>query len=136
MTRENALRLRGVIEKAVQSLDDNTALTVVNLYPSWSGGTAYEPGYKVRFGQKLYRCVTGHTSQADWSPDAAATLWEVIDETHTGTLEDPIPYDGNMALTSGLHYIQDGAIYRCTADTINPVYQSLRELVGIYTEEV
>ena len=61
-------------------------------------------------------------------------LWEQINETHAGTLDDPIPYDGNMALESGKHYIQDGAIYLCTRDTGFPVYNALADLVGVYVE--
>ena len=27
-------------------------------------------------------------------------------------------------------------VYRCTRDTVNPVYNALSELVGLYVEEV
>ena len=49
--------------------------------------------------------------------------------------EDPIPYNGNMALESGKYYLQNSKIYRCTRDTVNPVYNALSELVGLYVEE-
>lgn len=39
-----------------------------------------------------------------------------------------------MALESGKYYSQSGAVYLCTRDTVNPVYQLLNELVGIYVE--
>ena len=136
LTAEEVSRMLIAAQINTLAVDDNTALRMLEFYPEWSADTAYESGYKVRFGQKLYRCVIGHTSQADWSPDVAATLWEVIDETHAGTMEDPIPYDGNMELEQGKYYMQNYEIYLCNRDTINPVYQSLRELVGIYTEEV
>ena len=60
---------------------------------------------------------------------------EEICETHDGTQYDPIPYDGNMALESSKYYIQDYAIYRCTRDTINPVYNDLADLIGLYVEK-
>ena len=53
-----------------------------------------------------------------------------------GTLADPIPYSGNMALENGKHYIQNGVIYICIRDTVNPVYHALSELVGVYVEAV
>ena len=62
--------------------------------------------------------------------------WESIDETHTGDQYDPIPYEGNMALVSGLYYSQDGEVYLCNRDTGIAVYNALSELVGIYVEEV
>ena len=49
---------------------------------------------------------------------------------------DPIPYDGNMALMAGLYYIQNGVTYLCNRDTINPVYNALVDLVGVYVEAV
>ena len=116
------------------AVDDQTALRMREYYPAWAAGQAYAVGYKVQFGGKLYKVVTAHTSQADWTPDTAVTLFERIDETHDGTQYDPIPYDGNMALTYGLYYTQDGVVYRCTRDTGNPVYNALADLVGIYVE--
>ena len=51
-------------------------------------------------------------------------------------MADPIPYDGNMALEAGKYYIQDYVIYLCNRDTVNPVYNPLAELVGLYVETV
>lgn len=116
------------------TVDDNTALRMLEFYPAWSVGTAYTVGYKVKRNGKLWRVLQAHTSQTGWEPETAASLWEQIDETHAGTLDDPIPYDGNMALTSGLYYVQDWVIYKCTRDTGNPVYHALSELVGLYVE--
>lgn len=119
------------------SVDDNTALRMLDFYPEWASGQAYTAGHKVQYGGKLWRCVQAHTSQSGWEPSTAtASLWEQINETHDGTLEDPIPYSGNMALTSGLYYIQDYTIYLCTRDTGNPVYNPLAELVGIYVNNI
>lgn len=136
MKRSEVLKLRKIIELSVQSLEDETALQAVTLYPAWETDTAYETGYKVQYSDKLYRCIQAHTSQAGWEPETAASLWEVINETHSGTIDDPIPYDGNMALEQGKYYVQDGVVYLCTRDTVNPVYGSLESLVGLYVEEV
>ena len=116
------------------SVDDNTALRMVNFYPEWTSGTEYAVGFKVQRNGKLWRVVQAHTAQDGWQPENAASLWEQVNETHTGELYDPIPYDGNMALESGKHYIQNGAIYLCTRDTVNPVYNALADLVGVYVE--
>lgn len=78
MKRSEATHLRGVIEKSAQSLDDKTALTAVALHPAWASGTAYAVGYKVRFDGILYRCLTAHTAQADWTPTAAPSLWAKV----------------------------------------------------------
>ena len=118
------------------TVDDNTALRMVAFYPEWAENAEYTAEYKVQRNGKLWRCRQAHTSQAGWEPENAASLWTEICESHAGTLEDPIPYSGNMALESGKYYMQDGKVYRCTRDTGNPVYNALSELVGLYVEEV
>ena len=117
------------------TVDDQTALRMVEFYPEWAAGQAYAAGYKVQHGGKLWRCLQAHTSQSGWEPSTAtASLWEEICESHAGTKDDPIPYSGNMALTAGLYYIQNYVIYLCNRDTGNPVYNPLAELVGLYVE--
>ena len=117
------------------TVDDNTALRMLTFYPEWAADTDYTAGYKVQRSGRLWRCLQAHTSQAGWEPENAASLWTEVCESHAGTLEDPIPYSGNMALESGKYYSQDGKVYRCTRDTGNPVYNALSELVGLYVEE-
>ena len=117
------------------TVDDNTALRMVEFYPEWAENTEYTAEYKAQRNGKLWRCRQAHTSQTGWEPENAASLWTEICESHAGTLEDPIPYSGNMALESGKYYSQDNKVYRCTRDTGNPVYNALSELVGLYVEE-
>lgn len=118
------------------TVDDNTALRMKEFYPEWEPDTAYPVGHKVQRNDKLWRTVQAHTAQVGWEPENAASLWETINETHAGTLADPIPYEGNMALENGKYYIQNATIYLCNRDTINPVYNPLSELVGLYVVEV
>ena len=117
------------------TVDDNTALRMVAFYPEWTDNAEYTAEYKVQRNGKLWRCRQAHTSQTGWEPENTASLWTEISKSHAGTLDDPIPYSGNMALESGKYYMQDGKIYRCTRDTGNPVYNALSELVGLYVEE-
>ena len=136
MTRAKAKQLRQLIEQLAVTLDDETALTGIELFPMWAIGRTYAAVTdKVQRNGKLWRCRQAHTSQAGWEPENAASLWTEICESHAGTLEDPIPYSGNMALESGKYYSQNSKIYRCTRDTVNPVYNALSELVGLYVEE-
>ena len=127
-----------LIAQQINSLtvDDNTALRMLAFYPEWAADADYTVDYKVRYSGKLWRCLQAHTAQTGWEPENTPALWTEICENHAGTLDDPIPYSGNMALESGKYYIQDYAIYRCTRDTVNPVYNPLAELVGLYVETV
>jgi hypothetical protein len=118
------------------AVDDNTALRMRSYYPEWQSGQDYDVGYKVQHGDRLWRCRQAHNAIPGWEPSNAASLWEQVCESHTGAEDDPIPYEGNMALVAGLYYVQDGEWYRCIRDTGNPVYHRLEELVGLYVEKV
>ena len=60
------------------TVDDNTALRMVEFYPEWTTDTDYATGFKVQYGGKLYKCLTAHASQADWTPDASPSLWAKV----------------------------------------------------------
>ena len=136
LTTEEVTRLLISQQLNTLDVDDNTALRMLEFYPEWTAGQAYTETYKVQHGGKLWRCRQAHTSQAGQEPSIdTASLWEEVCESHDGTQADPIPYDGNMALKEGMYYVQDDVIYRCTRDTINPVYNALADLKGIYVEE-
>lgn len=119
-------------------VDDNTAVRMMGFYPTFEGiiGQTVQQGYKFTHSGKLWRVKQPSlTIQTHYPPGLGTeSLYEQVNETHDGTMDDPIPYSGNMALKSGEHYYQDGAIYRCIRDSIDPVYQPLIELVGQYVE--
>lgn len=60
------------------TVDDNTALRMLEFYPVWASDTAYSAGYKVQYGGTLYKCLQAHTAQADWTPDASHSLWAKV----------------------------------------------------------
>lgn len=138
---ERALQLRPVIEKASQSLDDSVALTAVELFPQWDklvkAGTKVIKGFRFQYENKLYR-----TEQQEYIfvnhyvPGAAGTesLFSKVDESHAGTIEDPIPYEQNMEIYKGLYYSQADVIYLCIRDSGQPLYHDLSLLVGNYVE--
>lgn len=133
---ERAKQLRPYIVKAAQNLDDADTVQAVELYDEWKPDTAYEAEYKLRRNGKVWRVLQAHTSQTGWEPENAPALFTEINEIHAGTIDDPIPYSGNMVLEKGLYYSQDGVTYLCIRDTEIPVFNPLKELVGIYVEKV
>ena len=76
--QEKARHLRPLIVKASASLPDEDALDAVELFPAWATDTAYAADERIRYGEKLYRCVQAHTSQADWTPEATPALWAEV----------------------------------------------------------
>lgn len=140
---DEAMKARPLYQKGSQYLTDQEALSVKRIYPTWdecvklgSIDTDGKTGYKFTYGDDLYSCVNANpTFQADWVPGInTAALYTRIDEMHKGTIDDPIPYGGNMALEEGKYYSQNGVTYYCFRDTVNPVYHALADLVGTYVE--
>lgn len=135
LTESEVSRLMIAQQINTLTVDDKTALRMKEFYPTWKENVSYTSGFKVQYNGKLFRCLQEHTSQTGWEPSInTASLWEEICESHDGTLDDPIPYGGNMALENGKYYMQDGMIYKCVRDTEIPVYNALNELVGLYVE--
>lgn len=62
------------------AIDDVTASEHATNFAEWRQDIQYAAGNIRRYGDKLYRCLTAHTSQADWTPDAAVSLWVNISD--------------------------------------------------------
>ena len=139
LTQEEVSRMLIAQQINTLSVDDATAYRMREFYPAWEDviGRTVDAGYKLTYQGQLYKVISAHTVQSNWIPGTGTeSLYARIDETHDGTKYDPIPYEGNMALESGKYYAQDGVTYLCTRDTVNPVYNALSELVGLYVEAV
>lgn len=115
--------------------------------PAWGEdikeGDALVKGDKFTCEGKLYAVLQDHTVLAVNAPSiATASLYVEVTPDYTeggeefGTLENPIPYEGNMALENGKYYEQEGVVYLCNRDTGIAVYQPLSALVGLYVEKV
>lgn len=61
------------------SIDEVTAGEHADLFSPWAYPVNYTKGQIRRHTDgKLYRCLEDHTSQADWTPDTAVSLWVAI----------------------------------------------------------
>lgn len=108
---ELAYKLRPYIEKAAQFLDDKDALEAPSLYPKWQEGVAYAAGFRVRYGDTLYSVLSEHTSQSDWTPDVAPSLYAKVlipDPTVIPEWEQPESTNGYM---TGDKVMYNGTVY-------------------------
>lgn len=137
-----ARNLMTATKAGIQTMDltDGESLEVKDMYPEWSEfiNKALTQGMKVQYDNKLYKVRQYIAAVLENQPPSihTAALYEEINETHAGTLEDPIPYNNNMELEEGKYYSQVGVTYLCTRSTGQAVYHNLSELVGIYVEVV
>ena len=139
MTEAEVSRL--LITRQINSLevDGNTALRMKEFYPTFDGivGQTVGKGFKFTHGGKLWQVIQPElTIQSHYAPGVGTeSLYAEVCESHEGTEDDPIPYEGNMALEEGKCYVQEYEVFRCVRDTGNPVYHSLKDLVGLYVEK-
>ena len=118
MKREHAYKLREMMHKAALSLDDGDALEAVELFPVWQIDKAYAVDERIRYGEKLYRCVQAHTSQADWTPDVTPALWtEVAKPGEIPVWKQPTGAQDAYRIGDKVHYpTKDDPVYICVSD--------------------
>lgn len=75
ITKELARKLRAFLEKMSVNATDEEALDNILAFPKWEIGKAYETGERIRYNDVLYKVLQNHTSQADWTPDTAVSLY-------------------------------------------------------------
>lgn len=109
------------------NIDESTAAQHPELFTEWDGnsvsvydGTDGEhPQTWVRGKESglLYKCRMSHTTQEDWPPERTPNMWAVVDVTHAGTIDDPIPAERGMEYEYGKYYLdpdpKHGGVYLC-----------------------
>ena len=110
MTRGKAKQLRALIEQLAVTLDDETALTGVELFPAWVVGKAYAVNDRAQYNGTLYKCVQAHTSQADWMPSATPALWKTVSvDEYPEWVQPTGAHDayniGDKVTYNGQHYV-------------------------------
>jgi hypothetical protein len=127
--------VRLAVKQARQITDDQEALEVKCLYKEFDKqiGNTLNAGEYIQHEGKLYKVLQTHVAQDVFTPgQGTESLFVVIDKEHVGTIEDPIPYEGNMELFEGKYYIENDVVYVCTRNTGAPMYNALKDLVNIY----
>ena len=105
-----------------ETLSDAQALQVPMLFDEFDGnGVAYEVGKRIMFEGVLYKVIQAHTSQADWTPAAAPSLFaKVINETIDGSIPEFEQPDSTNPYMKGDKVIFNGKVYESLID--NNVY--------------
>lgn len=69
--------VKKMLSQGAEQLSDEDALEVAALYPSWASvlGKPVEAGERIWYDGNLYKVIQAHTTQADWTPDTAASLF-------------------------------------------------------------
>lgn len=142
---QQAQAIRASMDTAALVLTDEQAAKAPRIYTTWVAGLAVKAGDRLYYPStdRLYKVVSDHTTQSDWTPDTVPALYTVIDVAHAGTQDDPIPAERGMEYVYGLYYSdpEDDKVYLCArtgeAAGGTVVLQYLpHELIGHYFTEV
>lgn len=110
MTRNEAYQFRKLLEKQSDQLSDEEILQVPVFVEHWQTNTIYEVGKRVNHNGIIYKCLTAHTSQDTWTPEAAPSLWAKVlipdpgiipeweqpDSTNTYSKGDKVTHNGKI----------------------------------------
>ena len=72
------------------NLTESQAMEIADLYEGWAAGKAYTTGKILKYGMntdgetQLYTVLQDHTSQEDWTPDTAPSLYKKVGFTGSG----------------------------------------------------
>ena len=123
ISRELAVeQLRKAIQLLINTLDEDTALEVATVYPAWKVNTYYAKGQIISYGTnsigdpQLYKVITGHTSQADWTPDTAASLFSAFGLDDDGYVIWAQPSGAHDAYKKGDIVNYKGTLYESLID--------------------
>ena len=125
-TREKALKIRALIEKAAVSLSDADALDGVMLFEKWSGDSKqYTDGQRLQYEGILYTVLQAHTSQPTWTPADAPSLfakvlitdpavvpeWEQPDSTNPYQVGDKVTHNGKTWVCNTPNNVWEPGVY-------------------------
>ena len=113
---ELAQKLRPYIEKAAASLTDEDALEAVNLFTNWHPNKAYIKDERVNYEGILYKCLQAHTSQDNWTPTAAPSLWAKVLIPDANVIPDWEQPDSTNAYMKGDKVMFNGQVYESAID--------------------
>lgn len=98
------------------AIDDTTAAEHAELFAEWAYPINYKTGQIRRHNGKLYRCVQDHTSQEDWTPDAAASLWAATSDPAEEWPEWSQPVGAHDAYNTGDKVSHNGKRWTSSVD--------------------
>lgn len=117
-----AEQLRRALQMFAQTLTDNEAMEIATVYPAYQVGKEYKVDEMFTYGEnkigdpQLYRVVQAHTSQEDWTPDMAPSLYVPIGLNDSGYVVWSQPTGAHDAYGIGDIVDYNGTLYKSLID--------------------
>lgn len=117
-----AEQLRRALQMFCATLTEEQAIEVATVFPVWEIGRNYAVGDVFSYGTnstgdpQLYKVVQAHTSQADWTPDAASSLYDAFGLNSAGYPVWSQPAGAHDAYNTGDIVDYNGTLYKSLID--------------------
>ncbi len=134
--------IRTEMAQVVETLSDEAAVIVPDLFPAWDGNRAYKAGERFVYNGNLYRCKADNPVNPTWTPDVTHSYYEpVAKPSEDGTLTSPITAVAGMEYEAGKYYAEGDKVYLCEREGMSAgdkitLYYLPSALVGQYFKEV
>ena len=110
-------------EKVVQALvnmrataTDAVALSNPDIYPEWKADRFYVDGERILYSGTLYKVLQAHTSQADWTPDEAPSLFAEVLIPDSNVIPEWKQPDSTNPYAKGDKVTHNGKTWESTVD--------------------
>ena len=98
-------------------LPDEEAVKIPLMYGEWNpNGYKYKKGNRFTYNDKFYKVLLDHTSQADWTPDTASSLYVEISDPSVEYPDFKQPTGAHDAYAKGDKITYNGKHYISTMD--------------------
>ena len=119
-----AKQLRRALQLWAATLtDESTMMEIADIYPKWNGNSkSYKTGDIFSYGvnadgeTQLYSVLQDHTSQPDWTPDTASSLYKKVGFTDSGVNIWTQPLGATDAYNKGDEVSHNGQIWTSDID--------------------
>lgn len=128
MTKQEAQAFINSLVTLRTSATDIQALSAMSIYPAWKAGVDYTVNYRVLHDGVLYKVLQAHTSQTDWAPNLAPSLfakvlipdtetipeWEQPDSTNPYMAGDKVTHNGKTWVSDIDNNVWEPSVYGWT----------------------
>ena len=122
---QQAQAIRDSMDAAAIVLTDEQAAKAPRLYPAWKESKSYAVGERIRYNGILYKVLQAHTSQEDWTPDVAVSLfakvlisdpstipaWEQPESTNPYKKGDKVTHNGSTWISAVDNNVWEPGVY-------------------------
>ena len=116
MTKNQIKALINAVINLRDVVTDEQAATVPALYPAWRVDVEYQVGTRVTYNDVLYKVLTAHISQSDWTPDAAVSLFAKILIPDNNTIYTWVQPDSTNPYMAGDNVSHNGKTWVSNVD--------------------